>query len=230
MEVPRTDYPLFSLPQPALQVSFLSSDYPKNTMKEVSLLMNELPRQSIECCPWPTFPYRPDVTFSIAYDATCIYLKYYVTEETIQARYNKPNDPVYKDSCVEFFISFGDDVNYYNLEFNSLGTCRAGYGPNQVNRALLPPERIHLIRRDVVFISPSSYNSFKNYHWQLTLAIPVQVFGQHVISSLRGCVARANFYKCGDELPKPHYLAWKTIHAPAPNFHLPEFFGNLRFV
>ena len=230
MEVPRTDYPLFSVSQPALQVPYISTDYHKNSMKEIALVLDELPRQNIECCPWPAYSYRPEVTFSIGYDLTSIYLKFYVTEETILVRYNKTNDPVYKDSCVEFFISFENDINYYNLEFNSLGTCLAGYGPDQENRMLLCPELLQLIRKDVVLSSPSSYNSVKNYRWQLTLGIPIQVFSSHSISSLKGCLARANFYKCGDELPKPHYLSWKNIKAPGPNFHQPNFFGILRFV
>ncbi|MBC7416687.1 MAG: hypothetical protein H7325_00845, partial [Pedobacter sp.] len=36
--------------------------------------------------------------------------------------------------------------------------------------------------------------------------------------------------KCGDDLPKPHYLSWNPItNVAEPNFHLPEFFANAIF-
>jgi hypothetical protein len=39
-----------------------------------------------------------------------------------------------------------------------------------------------------------------------------------------------NFYKCADETISPHYLSWNPIDAPAPDFHRPEFFGEIHFL
>lgn len=47
--------------------------------------------------------------------------------------------------------------------------------------------------------------------------------------SSNGQNAGVNFYKCGDDLPKPHYLCWNPIKSETPDFHLPEFFGNAIF-
>ncbi len=41
--------------------------------------------------------------------------------------------------------------------------------------------------------------------------------------------AAANFYKCGDETAVPHYGAWSPIDTPQPDFHRPEFFGEVVF-
>ena len=38
---------------------------------------------------------------------------------------------------------------------------------------------------------------------------------------------RANFYKCGDKTAHPHYLSWSPIDTPKPDFHRPDFFGEL---
>ncbi|WP_350005689.1 carbohydrate-binding family 9-like protein, partial [Phocaeicola dorei] len=46
---------------------------------------------------------------------------------------------------------------------------------------------------------------------------------------LDGMVVRANFYKCGDELQKPHFLSWSPIKIEKPDFHRPDFFGLLEF-
>ena len=36
-----------------------------------------------------------------------------------------------------------------------------------------------------------------------------------------------NFYKCGDETEFPHFGAWKEVAVPEPDFHRPEYFGEL---
>ena len=40
---------------------------------------------------------------------------------------------------------------------------------------------------------------------------------------------RANFYKCGDGTSVPHFLSWSHIETETPDFHCPEFFGNMHF-
>lgn len=66
--------------------------------------------------------------------------------------------------------------------------------------------------------------------WELTLMIPLEVFSYHQINSLKGRQSKVNFFKCGDELPEPHFLAWRNIIAASPDFHLPDFFGTMHFV
>ena len=65
--------------------------------------------------------------------------------------------------------------------------------------------------------------------WNLALIIPVEAFFHHAIISLEGMPMRANFYKCGDKLTKPHFLSWQKITVDHPDFHRPEFFGSLLF-
>ncbi|MGH2565575.1 MAG: carbohydrate-binding family 9-like protein, partial [Ginsengibacter sp.] len=40
---------------------------------------------------------------------------------------------------------------------------------------------------------------------------------------------KVNFYKCGDKLPKPHFLTWNTVETEDPDFHAPEYFGSMEF-
>ena len=77
-----------------------------------------------------------EASFNISHDEQHIYLKYFVQESNIKAVYKKFNDPVFEDSCVEFFISF-DKGNYYNLEFNCIGTILGAYGENKNSRQWL---------------------------------------------------------------------------------------------
>jgi hypothetical protein len=66
------------------------------------------------------------------------------------------------------------------------------------------------------------------YTWTLTVAIPVDLFTD-VATPLSGSTLRGNFYKCGDKLPRAHYLSWSPIDTPRPSFHEPGFFGTLVF-
>ncbi|WP_162054560.1 carbohydrate-binding family 9-like protein [Pontibacter pamirensis] len=200
-----------------------------SSLTDISDFLDTLEKNAVGHHLWPVSATKPEVTFAIAHHSDCLFLKYYVSESALRAVCLKPNEPVYQDSCVEFFVAFDKDKYYYNLEFNCLGTCLLGYGNGRNDRQLLPVDVITQIKHLAVIQSASSTLVFPSYTWQLTLMIPIGVFTNHRYSSLQGVKSRTNFYKCGDELPEPHFLAWSEIDAPAPDFHLPEFFGQLDF-
>lgn len=212
-----------------LSVPFFASVTSKNSIEELSLKADSLVKNQIGITPWPAYEYKPDVSFAIAYGADCILLKYYVSEKNIRAVYGKSNQPVHKDTCVEFFISFGNEKEYYNFEFNCIGTCLLGFGINRSHRKLLPDEIIKKMNTQSVITSFDS-SSPGNIKWQLTLMIPFEVFCFHTFTSLKNRDCKVNFYKCGDDLPEPHYLAWNNIKAEKPDFHLSEYFGEMKFL
>lgn len=212
-----------------IKTSYIAAIDRHSLLSDISDSLDRLEKNEVSHHLWPASAAKPDVRFTIAHHSDCIFLKYYVTESTLRAFCLKPNEPVYQDSCVEFFVSFKGDINYYNLEFNSLGTCLLGYGSGRNDRQLLPVDVITQIKHLAVIQSASPSTATASYNWQLTLMIPIEVFSNSSISSLQGASAKANFYKCGDELPEPHFLAWNKIDAPSPDFHLPEFFGQLDF-
>ena len=208
-------------------VPFLESVGPRSTEEELLAAMEVLEPAILKEVPWPDFPYCPLVRFRVAHTGTGIVLLYNVAEKHVRAHYRHINDPVYKDSCVEFFLSF-DGVNYYNMEFNSLGVGLIGYGPAvKAARKRLPAEMVSQVRSFGRVRADPSESGGKE--WQLLLQIPVSVFEAETIDTLAGLRCTANFYKCGDDLPEPHYVAWNPISYPVPNFHLPRYFGILQF-
>lgn len=178
-------------------------------------------KQAVAYSLWLDVAEPPVVRFAIGHNRDRIFLKYYVKEKHITAFYRQINEPVYKDSCVEFFIGFDDAHNYYNLEFNFAGTVLGQYGGSKIGRRFLDPQLLALIstRAEVKF-----NDNDQLFEWELTIAIPVAVFEFHEIEDFEGMNCYLNFFKCGDDLPVPHYLAWNEIHTKAPNFHLPEYF------
>ena len=211
-----------------ISVPYLDQQKKHIVLRELSLKLNDLERHTIQTTPWPAFPYKPNVSFVVAYDKGSILLKYFVYEKSIRGLYSAPNKPVFRDSCVEFFISFNDEENYYNIEFNCIGTCLFGFGKEKHHREMMEEETISKIRRCVVIEHPVS-DGINPIYWELTAVIPVEVFVHHKISDLKGTRCKVNFYKCGDQSAEPHFLAWNNIVSISPNFHLPEFFGNMHF-
>ena len=209
-----------------LSVPFIHADSIYE-FEEISGKLDHIHQELINITPWDTFPYKPDIAFSIAYSDHGVFLKFYVEEKHIRAIYSAPNEPVYKDSCVEFFISFGDEKEYYNFEFNCAGTCLLGFGKERTNRMMMSDEVI----RSIGFRSSlkPAVNKDSNIGWELTLSIPNNAFQYHQFKSLKGQNFRGNFYKCGDDLPQPHFVVWNNIDTPEPDYHRPEFFGSITF-
>jgi hypothetical protein len=187
-------------------------------------------KHKINIINWQQYNYLPDVSFSIEYSDKEIFLKFYVTEDYFKAEMTEPNQMVYEDSCVEFFISPGEEGIYYNLEFNGIGTCLLGSGTSRADRTLATPTIISKIRR-LTSVGNKPIKEKKGFiSWTITLAIPFEVFLHHKVKELKGKIFRANFYKCGDKLTQPHYLTWNKVVTSKPDFHQPEYFGILRFI
>jgi hypothetical protein len=62
--------------------------------------------------------------------------------------------------------------------------------------------------------------------YRLPLALFAKLYGEDIQPGRR---AAANFYKCGDDTAVPHYGAWSPVKTASPDFHRPEFFGELVF-
>jgi hypothetical protein len=196
-----------------------------NPIAEVNVKLNESGRAALAYSPWGSYINAPIVQFTIAYGSDCIFLKFFVEEKTIRAVNNSINASVWEDSCVEFFVAF-DDGGYYNLEFNCIGTACAGYGKSKTNRFQLQPGHIKTIRYQSII---EGNRDGGNVKWELALSIPLEIFVYTNVADLHGKECAANFYKCGDLLPEPHFITWNNIIWAEPNFHLPAFFGTLYF-
>lgn len=207
----------------------LKSAYPG--LKEISTSLDKQnDRLFIDTINWKGYNYKPEVALSMAYSDHEIFLKYYIKENYFKAEKTETNQRVCEDSCVEFFVSPGDDGIYYNLEFNAIGTCLLGTGTARENSVRATPEIISKIRR----LSSAGEKPVKEkvgeYEWTITIAIPFDVFFHHKVNELKGKTFRANFYKCGDMLTVPHYVTWNSVGTEKPDYHQPAYFGVLKFV
>ena len=118
---------------------------------------------------------------------------------------------------------------YYNFETNCIGRLLLGFRKER----LKPEYPAEDVMKSVGRVSTLGYETFAetkgDNRWSLTLRIPPQALFRHNLTDWSGVEARMNLYKCGDNLSMPHYLSWKPIRSAEPNFHLPEFFENVKF-
>lgn len=178
---------------------------------------------------WKEYPYHPDVSFRIAHTDDAILLHYKVTEDSVRARYGEDNGSVWTDSCVEFFSIPGGDGIYYNLECNCIGTILLAAGSERNHREAAPLEITGKVKRWASLGKETFEEKIGECTWEVALLIPYHAFFKHTITHLDGKSIHANFYKCGDELQKPHFLSWNPIIIENPDFHRPDFFGTLEF-
>ena len=184
---------------------------------------------TIGCVNWPEkFPYAPEVRFGIGHTGSEILLRYEVHEKATMALVTTDNGAVWQDSCVEFFIAF-DETGYYNFEFNAIGTKLLSFRKERERFTRATAEVMQSITTfPSLGKSPITLRE-GDIRWSLEAVISLPAFFRHDIADLTGTIARANFYKCGDALPAPHFLSWMPIDNPTPDFHLERFFGGAVF-
>lgn len=141
-------------------------------------------------------------------------------EKAPKAVYKKFNDPVWLDSCLEFFSSFNNDSKLYiNLEMNSAGAFLMGLRESREKK------------QDAATIAPIPCTKVikAGGYWQveyfLSFAVLEKLFGK--VDYCSGYTFKGNFYKCGDETDIPHFGMWNPVGTEKPDFHRPEYFGDL---
>ncbi len=189
---------------------------------------------AIDTVNWSAYPYKPIVHLYAVYSKSYLWLLYEVKGDFFRAKALIDQQTVWTDSCVEFFISteatnggktqLNEQSLYRNFEFNPLGICLSAYGSKFSREHLISAEMKQILR----FPGINTLNlplEGTEFDWELGVAIPLVLLGLQP-----GSVFKANFYKCGDLTQKPHFLSWRSIESDAPDFHLPQFFGDLELV
>lgn len=182
--------------------------------------------------------HRPDTAVHIGYGEDGIALRYRVRDADVVCRYARYLEPVYKDSCVEFFVRPTDAPGYFNFEFNALGALLASYieDPTRTADGFVKFTRLAPEVGEKVAVT-SSWNGAVGVvdagpvEWTLDALIPWTVLGAYCAIEGPpdpGSEWRGNFYKCGDETPHPHWGAWSDVGEKL-DFHQPGQFGRLHF-
>lgn len=207
--------------------------YPQISGKDLSelttLLVENGVSDMVEKVNWPKrFPYKPLTEFNILRSDTSLFIRFYVRGNLLKASYSDDQSPVHEDSCVEFFCQVPGNEYYTNFEFNCIGTCSASRRKGRKDDVqLLSNAEMQTIKR-LPSIGRRAFNEMQgNFEWELTVEIPFALMG--IDSTNLPDKIYANFYKCADDTDSPHFVSWNAITTEQPDFHRPEFFGELVF-
>ena len=194
-----------------------------------ALFQNEgIVYNSLECVNWPgEYPDKPQVLFALAHTGGHILVHYKVEEPESRAVALEDLGPVWEDSCVELFLC-PSGRGYYNFECNCIGTLLEAYGESRHGRIPAPLDTLASVDRFCT-LERKPFEDRATGAWELALRIPATALFKDAIASFDGLKATANVYKCGDRLPRPHYVSWAPIQTPSPDYHRPEFFADLKF-
>ena len=178
--------------------------------------------------------YSPSTEVKLAYDDATLYMIFRVKDQFVRCVTREFNGPVWQDSCVEFFFSPnpGEPNNYFNLEINCGGTMLMAYRRfSDGNRMIL--EIPDLQKIEIAHSMPEIIEKEINtpVTWTVEYKMPLDILEKYIKISKpeNGAVWKANFYKCAEKNSYPHWLSWNKIDFHEPNFHLPQYFGELQF-
>ncbi len=147
-------------------------------------------------------------------------MRCYEADPAVQ--YTQPDDPVFRDSCMECFLKcFADSPDYINVEVNSVGAMRCGFGPGRARQKVL----------EMGFPQPKATVTKGEDYWQINYVISEQLLEslyQRPCRFASGDELRANFYKCRETVQPPHWATWSEI--TVTDFHTPDQFGLLKIL
>ena len=183
-----------------------------------------VPAAKIDTYAWEDRGYEPAAEAAMVFVPDFGFvLRMTCAERAPKAVYTQYNEPVYTDSCMEFFAAWrAGDARYMNMEMNAKGTLLSCVGADRHVRTPI---------RDLTGGElPRVTGHVGTFEWSLVAEIPMtllgRVFDMDPADFKPGYRFSGNFYKCGDETAVPHYGMWNPVRLPKADFHRPEFFGT----
>lgn len=178
--------------------------------------------------------FQPSVQAKMMYDDENIYVIFHVNDRYVRCVAKETNDSVWVDSCVEFFFAPDTQVpeRYFNLEVNCGGTPLMHY--NIVPRKDIKTLDVNDIKKiEIAHTLPKKIDPeiTEPVTWSIEYKIPLAMISRYskITYPKSGVIWRANFYNCAEKNSNPHFITWAKITNSVPDFHLPQFFGILKF-
>ena len=207
---------------------FTVKQYTLQMMNTASVDWRDIARANVDSYVWGGAQRAYKTYGQLAYaktgdDKTGLYIHLFCEEKHPVSKEKKLDGMVCMDSCMEFFFGMHDagvdDMHYLNIESNSLGVTFMSFGEGRHGRVFLNELGIERF--------PVSVHIGEDC-WEVFVFVPERdlkkIFGLSKIDE--NTVMRGNFYKCDENACAP-FGSWAPIVAPNPDFHRPEYFGNI---
>ena len=162
----------------------------------------------------------------LLWDESHLYLGYVCKDPHISAYVTRRDGKTYTDDCVEVFVAPDSRAvgDYYGFEINAAGVvldyANASGGQSDV------AGDCEGMQVAVDIEGTLNDDSDRDTRWVVEVSIPFSSFPAGTPRS--GDMWRLNLNRCGGET-KPQFSQWSNSKTPAPNFHVPERFGEVFF-
>lgn len=187
-------------------------------------------RETVACNNWPAdFPYAPQVGFRIFHTGADLLLRFDVAERCTAAARSTTTAPYGPIPARSSFSAPKGATPTTTSNATASARCSSGTGATVRRRNHAPAEVLRTVRRRATYPHAPLPETEGDNRWTLTLAIPAAALFRDRIAGWDGVQGAMNLYKCGDDLSCPHYLSWRPVGTPAPDFHRPEFFEPVFF-
>lgn len=181
----------------------------------------ELEEADISDYPWlSAYPDRFQAGARMGYNRNGLQVLMYACESPILSLETRFGGMPCLDSCMEFFFSpFPDrDDRYINIEINPSGIAHVAVGIRG---------KRYVYDREVpgMVIRTARYDGGV---WAISFNVPESFLYTHFADfPASGAVIKGNFYKCSGGGLHEHYGTWAHVGTERPDFHRPEYFGDL---
>jgi len=188
---------------------------------------------NIETYPWYQSGDKQNTVFRLMYDDDALYAQFICEDKHIDAKPRELNGAVCQDSCVELFVTPNPFCNekYFNFEANCCGAFHVGFAPGRPDRKLISSELAEKITVVTPYETPEKSICKDDNGWWLAAKIPFAALESYFdcpLTPQSGDTWKANLYRCGGSIDD-QYAVWNDITWEHPDFHRPEFFGELKF-
>lgn len=172
--------------------------------------------------PWDVNGYKPNTVFKLRADEAGFHMSIRIWEKEPLCEKRVHQSMVCEDSCVEWFVNFWPEGcdRYFNFEVNAAGAMYAAFRKDRSDYRLLSEEEIEML---------AIQTRVEEQYWDAEFLVPFALIRKYIpkYQFQEGMKIRTNFYKCGDHTQFPHYGIWKESPLKQPDFHRPEFFGEV---
>lgn len=178
--------------------------------------------------------FAPIVEAKMTYDDKNVFVIFRVQDKFVKSTVQEFNGAVSENSCVEFFFSpdSSHPLSYFNLEVNAGGTPLIYYISDPWKKFVKLEDK-DISKIEIAHSLPKKVDPeiTEPITWFIECRIPLDMLQKYSNVSVPGAGVtwKGNFYKTGSKTSNPNYMTWSFVDHPKPNFHLPQFFGTLKF-
>lgn len=170
--------------------------------------------------------YRPLCGCRMGWKEDGLYVWEYAFETELRMEETGPACRAWEDSCLEVFLAPDPERPelYLNYECTPAPCVHLGIGNGRNGRRVFDSTKLPEGTEPVSVILPGVGWGIR---YRLPLSFLKAEFGIKRLCS--GMIMHGNFQKCGDRTRVPHYALWNGPgeKMTAPDFHRPEYFGEL---